>query len=177
MAAVVIPQVIVYSTIIGVPVEAGLYTALVPMLIYAVLGTSRPLSVSSTSTIAILTGTQLVAVVQSNDPAEFMVAASVLALLVGVFLLLASLLRLGFIANFVSIPVLTGFKAGIGTVILVDQLDKVLGIAIVKDGFFQTIGALLTSLEETHLATLALALITIAILDLMPRNTQRVPAS
>ena len=73
-----IPQVIVYSTIIGVPVEAGLYTALVPMLIYAVLGTSRPLSVSSTSTIAILTGTQLFAVVQSNDPAEFMVAASVL---------------------------------------------------------------------------------------------------
>ena len=105
LAAVVIPQVIVYSTIIGVPVEAGLYTALVPMLIYAVLGTSRPLSVSGTSTIAILTGTQLSAIVQSKDPADFMVAASVLALLVGVFLLLASLLRLGFIANFVSIPI------------------------------------------------------------------------
>ena len=177
LAAVVIPQVIVYSTIIGVPVEAGLYTALVPMLIYAVLGTSRPLSVSGTSTIAILTGTQLFAVVPSNDPAEFMVAASVLALLVGVFLLLASLLRLGFIANFVSMPVLTGFKAGIGIVILVDQLDKVLGIAIVKDGFFQTIGALLMSLNETHLATLALALITLAILFFLPLITRRIPAS
>ena len=103
VAAIVIPQVIMYASIIGIPVEAGLYTAFVPMVIYALLGTSRPLSVSSTSAIAMLTATYLAGVVQSNDPADFMVAASVLALLVGGMMLLASLLRLGFIANFVSI--------------------------------------------------------------------------
>ena len=133
-----IPQVIMYTSIIGVPVEAGLYTAIVPLVIYAIMGTSRPLSVSSTTAISMLTATYLAGVVQSNDPADFMAAASVLALLVGGLMLLAALLRLGFIANFVSIPVLTGFKAGIGVVLVVSQLDKVLGVTIDKGGVFQT---------------------------------------
>ena len=101
-AAVVIPQAMAYAAIAGLPVQVGLYTALVPMLIYVLLGTSRPLSVSSTSTISMLTATELARVAQSGDPADYLVAASTLALLVGVFLLLAGLLRLGFLANFVS---------------------------------------------------------------------------
>ena len=121
-AAVVIPQAMAYAAIAGLPVQVGLYTALVPMLIYVLLGTSRPLSVSSTSTISMLTATELARVAQGGDPADYLVAASTLALLVGVFLLLAGLLRLGFLANFVSLPVLTGFKASIGVVIFVGQL-------------------------------------------------------
>ncbi|MEJ2600140.1 MAG: SulP family inorganic anion transporter [Anaerolineales bacterium] len=97
-AAVVIPQAMAYATIAGLPVQVGLYTALVPMLIYALLGTSKPLSVSTTSTIAILTASELATVAAGGSPADILVTASVLALLVGVFLLLASLLRLGFIA-------------------------------------------------------------------------------
>jgi len=113
-AAVVIPQAMAYATIAGLPVEVGLYTALVPMLVYALLGTSRPLSVSATSTIAMLTATELARVVQSGDPYDYVIPAATLAFLVGLFLLLAGVLRLGFIANFISTPVLTGFKAGIG---------------------------------------------------------------
>ncbi len=129
-AAVVISQAMAYASIAGLPVQVGLYVALAPMLVYALLGTSRPLSVSTTSTIAILTAATLAAAVRGGNPADYMIPAATLALLTGVFLLLASVLRLGFLANLVSVPVLTGFKAGIGVVIFVGQLGKVLGISL-----------------------------------------------
>jgi SulP family sulfate permease len=176
-AAVVIPQAMAYAAIAGLPVQVGLYTALVPMLVYVLLGTSRPLSVSSTSTISMLTATELARVAQGGDPAETLVAASTLALLVGVFLLLAGLLRLGFLANFISLPVLTGFKAGIGLVILVGQLGKVLGIPVEKGPVLQTILQILGNLGQIHWPTLALSLVTLAILILLPRLNKRLPAS
>ncbi|MFN2244412.1 MAG: SulP family inorganic anion transporter [Anaerolineae bacterium] len=175
-AAVVIPQAMAYAAIAGLPVQVGLYTALVPMLIYVLLGTSRPLSVSSTSTISMLTATQLASVAQGGDPSDYLVAASTLALLVGVFLLLAGLLRLGFLANFISLPVLTGFKAGVGLVIFVGQLGKVSGIPVEKGPFLQTILQLWRNLDQIHWLTLAVALITLAILIVLPRLTKRLPA-
>src|SRR5688572_1465379 len=123
-AAVVVPKAMAYATIAGLPAEAGLYTACIPMVIYAVLGTSRVLSVSTTSTIAILTAGALTSIGSNASPGALLTAASTLALLVGVMLALTSVLRLGFVANFISDPVLTGFKAGIGLVIVVDQLPK-----------------------------------------------------
>lgn len=176
-AAVVIPQAMAYAVIAGLPVQVGLYTALVPMLIYVLLGTSRPLSVSSTSTISMLTATELAGVAQGGDPADYLVAASTLAFLVGVFLLLAGLLRLGFLANFISLPVLTGFKAGIGIVIFVGQLGKVLGLSIEKGPVFQTLLSVLQNLDQIHRPTLALALVTLAVLLLLPRLNKRIPAA
>jgi MFS superfamily sulfate permease-like transporter len=120
-AAVVIPKAMAYATIAGLPVQVGLYTALVPMVIYAVLGTSRVLSVSTTTTIAILTGAQLALIAPGGDPATLIRITATLTLLVGAILVVASVLRLGFVANFISEPVLVGFKAGIGLVIVVDQ--------------------------------------------------------
>src|SRR5262245_32852449 len=101
--AVVIPQAMAYATIAGLPVQVGLYTALTPMLIYALLGTSRPLSVSSTSTISALVAAELSLVVQ-DGAVDYLIAATTLALLVGLFLVLASVLHLGFLANFISLP-------------------------------------------------------------------------
>ncbi len=129
-AAVVIPKSMAYASIAGLPVQAGLYVALVPMFVYALLGTSRPLSVSTTSTIAILTAAELEIAVPGGDSAHLMAAASTLALLVGAFLVVAGLLRLGFLANFISDPILTGFKAGVGVVIIVGQVPKLLGVHI-----------------------------------------------
>src|ERR1700742_3534966 len=97
-AAVVIPTAMAYAAIAGVPVQVGLYTALVPMPIYALLGSSRPLSVSTTSTLAILTGTQLAALAPGGDQAMMLGALAMLTLAVGAILLAASLLRLGFVA-------------------------------------------------------------------------------
>lgn len=174
--AVVIPQAMAYASIAGLPVQIGLYTALVPMLVYVLLGTSRPLSVSTTSTIAILTVTQLDAAVHSNNSADYLVAAATLAFLVGIFLLMASLLRLGFIANFISAPVLTGFKSGIGLVIFVGQLGKVFGFSVPKAPFFRTVFFVIQNLRLTHLPTLAVAILTLVILLVLPRLLPRLSA-
>ena len=163
-AAVVILQSMAYASIAGLPVQAGLYVALVPMFVYALLGTSRQLSVSSTSTLAILTASELTVVVPGGDPARLMTAASTLALLVGVFLLAAGLFRVGFLANFISDPVLTGFKAGIGLVILVDQVPKLLGVQIERGHFFHKVLSILAHVPETNRATLILAAVMLAIL-------------
>jgi sulfate permease, SulP family len=112
-AAIVIPQAMAYATIADLPVEVGLYTAFLPMLVYAWLGTSRPLSVSTTATLAILTGEELSKVAPQGNAAHLLAIVPTLSLLVGAVLVVAALLRLGFIANFISEPVLTGFKAGI----------------------------------------------------------------
>ncbi|HEX5640582.1 MAG TPA: SulP family inorganic anion transporter, partial [Burkholderiaceae bacterium] len=175
-AAVVLPKAMAYATVAGLPVAVGLYTAFVPMLVYAFLGTSRVLSVSSTTTLAILAGTQLGLVVPDGDPAKLLAATATLTALVGVMLLLARLLRLGFVANFISAPVLTGFKAGIGLVIVLDQLPKLLGLHIDKHGFFRDVLGLTQHLPETSLVTLAVAAATFAILIGMERLWPHSPA-
>jgi sulfate permease, SulP family len=175
-AAVVIPKSMAYASIAGLPVQAGLYVALIPMFVYALLGSSRILSVSSTSTLAILTATQLTLVVPGGDPAHLMIAASALALLVGGFLIVASLLRLGFVANFISDPVLTGFKAGVGLVIVIDQVPKLLGVHIEGGDFFHKVLATLEQVPQTNRATLILAAATLTILFGLERFRPRVPA-
>jgi high affinity sulfate transporter 1 len=175
-AAVVIPKAMAYATIARVPVEVGLYTAFVPMAIYALLGTSRPLSVSTTSTLALLTGTQLARVVSGGGPERLMSAAAALALLTGGFLVLAAILRLGFVANFISDPVLTGFKAGIGLVIVVDQLPKILGIHFAKGGFFTNLLSIGRHLPASSVPTLILAFATLAIVILVEKFFHRIPA-
>jgi high affinity sulfate transporter 1 len=176
-AAVVIPQALAYATVAGLPVQVGLYTAFLPMLIYAWLGTSRPLSVSTTSTLGILTGTALDRVASQGDGGSLLVILPTLTLLVGAVLILAAVLRLGFIANFISDPVLTGFKAGIGVVIVVNQLPKLLGIHIAKGSFLQNLSAIWTSLPHTSMTTLTVGLLTIGMLVAMERLWPRIPAS
>ena len=175
-AAVVIPKAMAYATVAGLPVQAGLYTAFVPMLIYAVLGSSRVLSVSTTTTIAILTGANLALVVPNGDPALLLRAAASLTLMVGVLLVVASILRVGFLANFISEPVLSGFKAGIGVVIVLDQVPKLLGVHFPKGSFLQNLLALFQSLPGTSAATLAVGLVMMALLLGLKRFVPRVPA-
>ena len=175
-AAVVLPKAMAYASVAGLPVAVGLYTALVPMVIYALLGTSRVLSVSSTTTLAILAGTQLGLAVPDGDPARLLAATATLVALVGVLLMLAAVLRLGFVANFISTPVLTGFKAGIGLVIVLDQVPKLLGIHITKQGFFHDLLSVVQHVPETSLLTLAVAAATFAVLIGMERLWPHSPA-
>ncbi len=175
-AAVVLPKAMAYATVAGLPVAVGLYTAFVPMLIYALLGTSRVLSVSSTATLAILTATQLGLAVPDGDPGKLITAVATLSALTGALLLLASALRLGFVANFISTPVLTGFKAGIGLVIILDQVPKLLGIHITKQGFFRDILSVIHELPDTSLLTLAVAAATLLLLAGMERRWPHSPA-
>ena len=175
-AAVVLPKAMAYATVAGLPVAVGLYTAFIPMIIYALLGSSRVLSVSSTATLGILVGAQLGLAVPDGNPAQLITAVATLTALVGVLLMLASLLRLGFVANFISAPVLTGFKAGIALVIVLDQLPKLLGFHITKQGFFRDLFSVIHHLPQTSLITLAVAAATLLVLIGMERLWPHSPA-
>jgi high affinity sulfate transporter 1 len=175
-AAVVIPKAMAYATIAGLPLQVGLYTAFIPPLVYVLLGTSATLSVTTTTTIAILSGAALGEVATAQPDISLGAATATLSLLVGLMLLTARLLRLGFLASFISDPVLTGFKAGIGCVIVVDQLPKVLGVHIDKSGFLRDVFAIVTELPQTSMATLLVAGATLGCLVVVARLLPRAPA-
>jgi high affinity sulfate transporter 1 len=175
-AAVVIPKAMAYGAIAGLPLVVGLYTALVPLLVYIVMGTSRPLSVSTTTTLAILTAGALSQVAPGGDAATLMAASTTLALLTGGFLLLGGVLRLGVVADLISDPVLTGFKAGIGLIIILDQIPKLLGIHISKAGFFRDIASIGGHLADTSLTTLLFALAMLVFMLGLERFVPKAPA-
>ena len=175
-AAVVLPKAMGYATLAGLPVQGGLYTAFVPMLVYALLGTSRVLSVSTTSTLAIVTVTALHNVLPNADEAGLLQAAALLTLMAGGTLILAAVLRLGFVANFISEPVLVGFQAGIGIVIVVDQLPKILGIHISKGSLLHNLQAIALGLPHASIPTLLLGAVTIAVLGVFRRLRPQWPA-
>jgi SulP family sulfate permease len=168
-AAVVLPKAMAYATVAGLPVSVGLYTAFVPMIVYALLGTSRVLSVSSTTTLAILVATQLGMAVPDGDPGRLITATATLTAMTGGLLIAASVLRLGFVANFISAPVLTGFKAGIGLVIVLDQVPKLLGVHIAKEGFFRDVVSLVRELPATSAITLAVGGVALVLLLILER--------
>ncbi|SDJ35129.1 high affinity sulphate transporter 1 [Paraburkholderia steynii] len=175
-AAVVLPKAMAYATVAGLPVQVGLYTAFVPMVIYALFGTSKPLSVSTSATLAILTAAALGQVVPGGGAAQLAMATATLTLLVGSILVLAALLRLGFVANFISEPVLTGFKGGIAIVIVLDQLPKLIGLHVVKGSFFHNVSALVAGLPHASVATVVVGVATIAILVALEHFYPKSPA-
>jgi high affinity sulfate transporter 1 len=162
-ASVVIPQAMAYATIAGLPVQAGLYVATVPMVAYATLGTSRPLSVSTTSTISAITAAA-VALTAGGDPARATAAAATLAALAGLLLLAAGVLRLGFVADFISAPVLAGFKAGTALLIAAGQLGKVLGVPQEGDHFFGKVASAVSLIDDADPTTVLLSAGTIVVL-------------
>ena len=175
-AAVVVPKALAYATIAQLPVQAGLFAALAPMAVYAGLGSSRLLSVSTTTPIAILCATAIGEALRADPSLNPLTAAATLSVLVGAMLITARLLRFGFLANFISEPVLTGFKAGVGLVIVVDQLPKLLGIHIQKAGFFRDLAATVMHSTEFSGPTLAVALATLAVVALAKRFLPKAPA-
>ncbi len=175
-AAVVVPKALAYATIAGLPVQAGLFAALVPMVVYAVLGTSRVLSVSTTTPIAILCATGIGEALRADPTLSPLTAAATLSVLVGLMLIAARVARLGFLADFISEPVLTGFKAGVGCVIVVDQVPKLLGIHIDKAGFFRDVGSIVAHVPELSVPTFAVALGTLAIIFVSKRFLPKAPA-
>jgi high affinity sulfate transporter 1 len=176
-SAVVVPQAMAYAAIAGLPLVVGLYTALIPLLVYAALGTSRPLSVTTTSTIAILTAGALHQLGPGVDAATLLSATATLAFVVGGALLLASILRLGIIATFISEPVLVGFKAGVGLTIVLDQVPKLLGVHFDKGHFFHNLLALVDHLPQASMPTVLLAVGMLALQLGLQQFFPRVPAS
>ncbi len=175
-AAVVIPKAMAYASVAGLPLQVGLYTAIVPMVIYAVLGTSRVLSVSTTTTIAILVAADLAESVPGADEATLLRATVTLGVLVGAFLALASLLRLGFVADFISEPVLIGFKSGIGLVIVLDQVPKLFGFHVHKGDFLHNLVQTVQGIPDASVPTVVVGVVTIVGLLAIESLVPRVPA-
>ena len=175
-AAVVVPQAMAYAAIAGLPLVAGLYTALVPLMVYAVMGTSRPLSVTTTSTIAILTAGALKEL-PPGASTDLFSAAATLALAVGGILFLASLLRLGMVGSFISEPVLVGFKAGVGLTIVLDQIPKLLGVHFAKGHFLHNLVAIVDHVPQASVPTVFLAVAMLALQLGVQRFFPRLPAS
>jgi high affinity sulfate transporter 1 len=176
-AAVVVPQAMAYGSIAGLPLVVGLYTALVPLVVYAVMGTSRPLSVTTTSTIAILTGHALQEAAPGADEASLIATTGALACLVGAMLLVASLLRLGIVGSFISEPVLIWFKAGIGLTIVVDQIPKLLGVHFAKASFLHNVLSIVDHLSQASVPTILVATALLTLQLGLQRFLPRVPAA
>jgi high affinity sulfate transporter 1 len=166
-----------YGAIASLPLAIGLYTALVPLVVYAFVGTSRALSVTTTSTIAILTASALHEVAPGGTADSMIVATGTLACLVGAVLLAASVLRLGVVASFISEPVLAGFKAGVGLTIVIDQIPKLLGVHITKAHFLHNVISIVEQLPHAAIATVVVASAMLALQLGLQRFAPRVPAS
>ncbi len=129
VAAYLVPQVMAYATIAGLPPVAGLWAAIGPLAVYSLLATSRQLSVGPESTTALLTAVAL-APLAMGDPARYAALAAALAMLVGVLALAAAAVRLGVLADLLSKPVLVGYLAGTAGIMIVGQLSAVTGVPV-----------------------------------------------
>lgn len=177
--AVVIPQAMAYATIANLPVEVGLYTCIVPMFVYAMLGGSRAMSLSTTSTIATLTATTLVSVGVAAGSQDAVGSLMMLMLLVGVILLLARLCKLGSLVENISGATVLGLKIGVGATVAVGQLPKLLGESsnFSGHGFIRSLAAVGGAAATLNWATVALSVTTIAFLFLSHRFLPRVPGT
>ena len=176
VAAYLVPQVMAYATVAGLPAVAGLWAALVPLAVYAVLGSSRQLSVGPESTTALMTATALAPLV-AGDPARYAVFAAVMALMVGGFCLLGGLLRLGFLADLLSRPVLVGYMTGVAVIMIGGQLGKVTGVAVEGDEFVDQVRSFVASVGDAHWPTVALAAAVLVMLLAIGRVAPKFPGA
>ena len=157
VAAYLVPQVMAYSSIAGLPAQAGLWACLGSLTVYAVLGSSRQLSVGPESTTALMTATA-VAPLALGDPTRHAALAAGLALVVGAFCLVGGLLRAGSLADLLSRPVLVGYMAGIAVIMITSQLEAVTGVPVEGDTPLAEVASFLAGLGQANLPTVALAL-------------------
>ncbi|ALI24627.1 Sulfate transporter [Mycolicibacterium fortuitum] len=174
VAAYLVPQVMAYATVAGLPPVAGLWAALVPMGVYALLGSSRQLSVGPESTTALMTATALAPLVV-GDPARYAAMAAMLALLVGAICLVAGLCGLGFLADLLSRPVLVGYMTGVAVIMISGQLGKVTGEDVTGDEFVAQIRSFVMELPSLHLPTVVLSGTVLALLLVLHRVAPHFP--
>lgn len=176
VAAYLIPQVMAYAVIAGLPAVVGLWAVLAPMVIYAVLGTSRQLSIGPESTTALMTAAGVGALVASaGGAAQYAEVAAMMAIAVGVVCVVGWALRLGFLAALLSRPVLIGYMAGIAVMMIVSQLGKVTKIEVTGDDTLGEVADFAARLGEAHVPTMVMSLVVLALLFLSWRVLPRAP--
>lgn len=174
VGAITIPEAIAYSSLAGLPPQAGLYAAFAALLVYFVFGTSNQLSIGPTSALSILVGSTIGTMTIVN-PSNFWAIASFVGLLVGIFSIVAWILHMEFISRVISRSVLTGFSAGAAVYIMATQLSKFMGIDGATGGFFSRIAFIGTHLYEINIITLAIGIISIVYLLLSEKYLSKLP--
>ncbi|WKN21594.1 SulP family inorganic anion transporter [Azotobacter vinelandii] len=152
-----IPQSLAYAMLAGLPPVTGLYASILPLVAYTLFGTSRTLAVGPAAVLSLVTASVLAPLFAAGS-AEYNAAALLLALLSGIVLLAMAALRLGFLANFLSHPVISGFMSASGILITLGQLKHILGIEADGENAIELLGALVRSLPQTNLPTLAIGI-------------------
>lgn len=157
VTVMLIPQSLAYALLAGVPPQVGLYASMAPLILYAVFGTSRTLAVGPVAVASLMTAAAVGAVATQGTP-EYLGAAVALALVSGLMLMVMGLMRLGFLANFLSHPVISGFITASGLQIAAGQLAPVLGLKVHGETFLDLALGLARSLGQIHLPTAVLGL-------------------
>ena len=174
--AVLVPEALAYATIAGVPPVVGLYAAIPALVLYAAAGSSRHLVVGPMSATAALSAAT-VAPFAGGDSALFVALTAALAIVTGIAGLLAGLLRLGFIASFISEPVLKGFIVGLALTIMIGQVPKFFGVPKTEGDFFQQTWGLITHLGDTQTLTLLVGVLSLAVVLACKKWFPLVPGS
>ncbi|HEY6571122.1 MAG TPA: sulfate permease [Candidatus Limnocylindrales bacterium] len=173
---VMVPVALAYAGLAGVPPEIGLTTAFAAMTVYAVFGTSRHLKVTVSSTMAIMSAAVVVDMA-GGDPSLFLVLTSALALTVGLLLTAGGITKLGFIADFLTKSVVTGFIFGLAITILVGQLPKILGVASVSGSVPDQLRQLVDELPDTNPWTLAVGLSALVLILVLRAISRKIPGA
>jgi SulP family sulfate permease len=174
VAAYLVPQVMAYAGVAGLPPVAGLWAILPALALYAMFGSSPLLSVGPESTTALMTAT-VVGPLVGADPGRYAALAAALAVTVGLLCLAARLLRLGFVADLFSRPVLIGYLAGVALIMMVDQLPKLTGVPTTGSEFFPQLWSFVRNLGQAHAATVLLAALALVVLFTVVRLAPAVP--
>lgn len=176
VAAIQIPTAIAYAQIAGFPPQVGLYACILPMLIYALIGSSRQLMVGPDAATAAMVAAAITPLA-AGDPQRLVDLSMIVAIMVGLFSIVAGLARAGFIASFLSRPILVGYLNGIGLSLLVGQLGKLFGYEAATSGFVAAILALLENLLHIHWPTLILGSLSLLLMVLLPRRFPQLPGA
>ena len=178
MAAVIvtimlIPQSLAYALLAGLPAEMGIYASIAPIILYAIFGTSRALAVGPVAVVSLMTAAAIGKIAETGTP-DFVTAALVLALISGLFLLALGLFKLGFLANFLSHPVIAGFITASGILIALSQLKYLLGIEATGHNLWEMGWSLTANLDLTNVPTLFIGLASIVFLFWTRKGLKRV---
>ncbi len=176
VAAVALPVGVAYADLVGVPAVYGIYSAIFPLLAYVLFGSSRQLMVGPDAPLCLLVASSL-ALLAGGDPARYLSFMVAMTLLTGVLLVVAGFFRLGFIANFLSQPILTGYLTGAALIIMVGQLPKLFGISIDATGFFPKVAQIASRLDQVHLPTLILGGSMLIVLIVLKRIAPSLPGA
>jgi high affinity sulfate transporter 1 len=177
LAALGIPEVMGYTKIIGTPVITGLYTLFLPVVVFAVFGSSRHLVVSADSATAAMVAAALTSLSFMANTPRYIELTSLIGIVVAAILFLARILRLGFLADFLSRSVLAGFLSGVGVQVAVGELHDMLGIEKGGHGFFRQLLYTFEHLRDTHLHSVYIAVAVLAIIVLFEVVAPRFPGA